>query len=145
MNQKQLEQIHCNLSEQAKKVYDCIPIQESWSPVQIMQELHRKKLSTYDYHLVMGCIHLMVEAGIIKEPKKGFFVRENVETKNTVGKQTKPTVVGPIDRLSEFAQRLRQLALDMESAAIDLAGQIEINDAETAKMRQLKELLKSLG
>ena len=51
----------------------------------------------------------------------------------------------PIDRLSKFAIRLRELANDMETAALELAEQAEKNEIETYKMRQLQQILKSLG
>ena len=46
---------------------------------------------------------------------------------------------------AEAIQQLVDLANEMEEAAIDLAGQAERNEQETAKMRQLQQLLKSLG
>lgn len=158
MNQQKFDQIYRGLSEQAKKVYECIPISESWSPAQIMSELHRRSISLGDFRVVMGCVNLMLDSGIVLEAPRGSFKRETIrpkqEPKNqfinpkkeTLVKQpTTPEAIGPLDRLSAFASRLRDLATDMENAAIELASQAERNDAETAKMRQLQALLKSLG
>ena len=160
MNQQKFDSIYRGLSEQAKKVYDCIPIADSWSPAQIMGELHRRSVSLGDFRVVMGCVNSMLDAGIVLEVSRGLFKREAIrpkcEPKEKVINHTKeaemptPTKtiapqVGALDRLSSFASRLRDLANDMENAAIELAGQAERNDAETAKMRQLQAILKSLG
>lgn len=160
MNQQKFDSIYRGLSEQSKKIYDCIPISEAWSPAQLMAELHRKSISLGDYRVVMGCVNLMLDSGLIVEVSRGMFKREVIRAKIDSKDQIQKTVkdsqmqtpqkpiaqqVGALDRLSSFASRLRDLANDMENAAIELAGQAERNDAETAKMRQLQAILKSLG
>ena len=162
MNQQKFESVFRGLSMQARKVYDCIPIAEAWNPAQIMGELHRRNISMSDRHVVMGCINSMIDSGVVNEVARGVFRREVIRPKceikeiNPIKPTKEPEVitpvpskttplVGPLDRLSAFASRLRELASDMENAAIELAGQAEKNDAETAKMRQLQAILKSLG
>ena len=166
MNQQKFDQIYRGLSEQAKKVYDCIPIAESWTPAQIMGELHRRSVSLGDFRVVMGCVNSMLDAGIVVEVSRGLFKREVIRPKCdqkeqvvkpqkelemkqvTMENAQKPlavSIIGPIERLSLLASRLRDLATDMENSAIELAEQAEKNDSETAKMRQLQALLKSLG
>ncbi len=155
MNQQKFDQVHRGLSEQAKKVYDCIPIAESWTPAQIMGELHRRSVSLGDFRVVMGCVNLMLDAGIVVEASRGLFKRETIRPKQEqvtkpkkeieVKQQTPVAAIDPLDRLSSIASRLRDLATDMENAAIELAGQAEKNETETAKMRQLQAILKSLG
>ncbi len=158
MNQQKFDQVHRGLSEQAKKVYDCIPISESWTPAQIMGELHRRSVSLGDFRVVMGCVNLMLDAGIVVEASRGLFKRETIRPKQEqkeqvtkpkkeieVKQQTPVAAISPLDRLSSIASRLRDLATDMENAAIELAGEAEKNEAETAKMRQLQAILKSLG
>lgn len=146
MNQDKFESIHRGFSAQAKKVYDALPISEPWSPSQIMQELHRKNSGMNDARVILGCINTMVDAGVVVESPKSKFQRVEVKSKAIkepmkVAKQD----TSAIDRLSVIAQKLRELAQDMESAALDLAEQVEKNEADTTKMRQLQALLKSLG
>ena len=166
MNQSKFEAIHRSMTIQAKKVYDCIPIAESWDPAQIMGELHRRNISMSDKHVVMGCINSMIDSGVVNEVSRGVFRREVIRPKCEIKEQvievtetkeiqvnkpvsapikTTPVNSGPLDLLGAFAQRLRDLANDAESIAMAIAGQAEKNDAETAKMRQLQALLKSLG
>lgn len=111
-----------------------------------MQELHRKNSGMNDARVILGCINTMVDAGVVVESPKSKFQRVEVKSKAIkepmkVAKQD----TSAIDRLSVIAQKLRELAQDMESAALDLAEQVEKNEADTTKMRQLQALLKSLG
>lgn len=160
MNQSRFDAVYRGLSAQAKKVYEVLPISEPWGPSQIMQELHRKNISMSDMRVVIGCINSLIDAGCVDEPSKGMFIRAEikersapspefkvVKQKETKVKQeeNKQTEASPIDRLSILSRRLRDLASDMDDAAIALAEQAQKNEAETIKMRQLQALLKSLG
>lgn len=171
MNQAKFESAHRGFSAQAKKIYDCIPISEAWSPSQIMQELHRRNISMSDMRVVMGCMNTMIDSGCIVESPKGMFSRAEIRqakivktpvlvavktieeppmkpmlaTSSPLVSTDKPQTTGPIERLSALAARLRDLATDMETTALELAEQAEKNDTDTAKMRQLQALLKSLG
>ena len=158
LNQQKFDQMHRGMSAQAKKVYEAIPIAESWTPTQIMQELHRKNISMRDVNVVMGCLNSLIDCNLVVEPVKGVFRREPIRPKcesqdtqpieQAKEKEVNKTViapVSPIDLLGAFATRLRELANDAENIAIAVAGQAEKNEAETAKMRQLQALLKSLG
>lgn len=172
MNQQKFESSYRGLSSQAKKVYDAVPIVESWSPAQLVAELRRRNSSMSEVRVIMGCLNTLKEGGLVIEPEKGFFRREAIRPKmepidqeadffktineTTMKEPMSPTpkllppllpasAINPIDRLSLLASRLRDLASDMDTAALDLAEQAEKNDAETAKMRQLQALLKSLG
>lgn len=59
--------------------------------------------------------------------------------------------VNPLDRLGSLATRvatmakdLSELASDISDAAVDIQSQIDTNEANVAKLRQLQQLLKSL-
>jgi hypothetical protein len=168
MNQSKFESVFRGMTMQAKKVYECVPISESWTPAQIMGELHRRNVSMSDKHVVMGCLNSMIDSGIVNEVSRGEFKREAIRPKCDVKvfvsqviepiqepevKKPNPAPApvptpapgNPLDLLGEFAQRLRALADDAERIAMAIASQAEKNDAETAKMRQLQALLKSLG
>ena len=118
-----------------------------------------------DSRMVLGCLNTLIEAGIVKEVSKGAFQRIEIREKAepvVTNKPMEPSQMSiramqpvavqpvtqsatPIDRLSKFAIRLRELANDMETAALELAEQAEKNEIETSKMRQLQQILKSLG
>ena len=109
--------------------------------------------------MTLGCLNKLLDLGLVSEVSHGQFKRVNIREKQpqqadddqyqpeierptmTIKTQTQ----NPIDRLSSLAKRLRDLATDMETAALDLAEQSEKNEKETEKMRQLQALLKSLG
>ena len=160
MNIQKFTSISRSMSEQAKKVYECVPISDAWKPAQIMTELHRKNISMNDYRVVMGCINTMIDSGLVIESPKGYFKREPVrdncddkpvkaisvnQPKEIVMKNVAMVKKGPIDLLGDFASRLRVLADDVEGIALTIAGQTEKNETETAKLRQLQSILKSLG
>jgi len=167
MNQQKFEAVYRGLTTQAKKVYECVPIAEPWTPGQIMAELHRKNISMNDRHVVMGCLNSMITAGIVIEGPRGEFRREairpkcefkeqvfesNEPTEESEVKHAAPTTNKPatneanaLDLLGDFAQRLRAMADDAERIAIVIADQAEKNEAETSKLRQFQAFLKSLG
>lgn len=165
MNVSKFEQAHRGLSSIAKKVFESVPISEAWNAPAISAEMRRLGSGGADSRVVLGCLNTLIESGLVKEVSKGTFqrieIRERAEPVVTskpmepspmsiraiqpVVVQAVTQSVTPIDRLSKFAIRLRELANDMETAALELAEQAEKNDAETSKMRQLQQLLKSLG
>lgn len=60
-------------------------------------------------------------------------------------------VLNPLDRLGMLAERvatkaqeLQELASELSDAAVDIQAQIDANEANVAKLRQLQQLLKSL-
>lgn len=170
MNQQKFEQTYRGLSAQAKKVYDAIPIKSAWSLAQIMAELHRLNLSLNDQRVVLGCLNSLKLCGLVVEVGKLTFRRETIRhhgevkapvasvqeeivkqeqevnsipTKTECQPATKQS--GAMDMLGQFAIRLRALADDAETIAMEIASQAEKNEIETTKMRQLQALLKSLG
>ena len=50
----------------------------------------------------------------------------------------------PIDRLTKLAASLRGLADDIESTALDFTEQLQVIEAKTAKLDQLRALLKGI-
>lgn len=165
MNESKFDSAYRSLTVQAKKVYDCVPISESFDAAQIIGELHRRNISMSDKHVILGCMNSLIDIGLVKEVSRGVFIREvirkKIELKEHEVKQIEiekdvkvkqqtpvtntPAVVSPLDLLGDFANRLRTLADDAERIAMIIAGQAEKNDAETAKLRQLQAILKSLG
>ena len=167
MNLVKYESQRNGLNSQLRKVLDATPIGEPWSATAVSAEMRRLGSGGADSRATLGCLSNLVEQGLVCEPKKGYFQRVQVKEKQPIKDQlfieientskepevqSKPVTtqmtapsISPIEKLSKLASRLRDLANDMELAALDLAEQAEKNEAETAKMRQLQALLKSLG
>lgn len=160
MNRKTFESTLNGLNSILKKVFEATPKEEAWAAPSISAEMRRLGSGGGDSRQTLGCLNQLAQLGLIKETSKGMFqrveIREKAEPVINKPAEIQPMSIRaiqpvatqsatPIDRLSKFAIRLRELANDMETAALDLAEQAEKNDAETAKMRQLQQILKSLG
>lgn len=150
----------------AKKVYEAIPIQESWALKDICSALTRVTKSTIDMNIAQGCIGKLCDAGLVREASRGRWQRVEVRTKVNLVKAdgslhevelkvddaaTEPER-GPIAILSEIAVRLgavcaeiKLIAADIENAALEIEGENAKNDANLAKLRQLQGLLRELS
>lgn len=156
------------LSAIAKKVFSVVPISEAWPPRQISAELTRATGSAADQRIVSGCLNTMINLGLVTEPKPNTFrrvaMKEAKPESNCVIEKTKPAEieivatqkqtkpVSAIESLSLIAARalniatnIKQLASDIESAAIDIDEQAKNDKSDTEKLKQLQALLKSLS
>lgn len=165
MSQSRFDQIFTGQSSIAKKVYEAIPIAESWSVRNVMAELARQG-TNQDQRTVMGCIDGLKRAGLVNELVRGEFRREGIKAepaKTITMKAVKAEIpvpqivvpmdiVAPMDILGSLAARAvalgdmaKQLADDIGDAAIEIQQQIETSDADTKKFRQLQALLKGIA
>lgn len=145
----------------AKKVYGAVPINEAWPSKAIVMELTRQG-QVRDFSIIEGCLNTLKEVGLIKEVAPGHFQR--VKPKSTVEKEAesmtttpqKPSAkiesTEPVDRLAAIGTKLRglsqmflELADDIDEAALAFEEKTSGNDEELAKLRQLKNVLKSLS
>ena len=145
----------------AKKVYGAVPINEAWPSKSIVAELTRQG-QVRDFSIIEGCLNTLKEVGLIKEMAPGHFQR--VKPKPTVEKEaepmstkplnppTKSEPTEPVDRLAAIGTKLRglsqmflELADDIDEAALAFEEKTSGNDEELAKLRQLKNVLKSLS
>lgn len=164
MGRSRFEATYRGLNSALKKVFDATPKTTHWLAPAISAEMRRIGSGGADSRMTLGCLNQLLTLGLVDEVEKGSFRQVQVKEKEslpelaqpinkpkekeimaTITKPKETATSSPIDRLSKFAVRLRDLANEMEEAAIDLAGQAERNEQETAKMRQLQQLLKSLG
>ena len=165
MNQARFDILIRGLTVQARKVFDSVPNSEAWSAQQIIGDLQRRDISMRDLHVVRGCLNSLIASGLVIEGPSGLFRREKIKVKpdeitpehiqpavteepmatKTLTTTTKPEKSTVIEKFGGFAKRLRDLASDLETAALELEEESESRDAETAKLRQLPQLLKSLG
>ena len=153
----------------AKKVYGAVPINEAWPSKQIVMELSRQG-QVRDFSIVEGCLNTLKEVGLIKETAPGHFQRVKPKPKPTVEKEAEPMTTKPlnpvippnssikgestepVDRLAAIGTKLRglsqmflELADDIDEAALAFEEKTSGNDEELAKLRQLKNVLKSLS
>ena len=143
----------------AKKVYGAVPINEAWPSKSIVAELTRQG-QVRDFSIIEGCLNTLKEVGLIREVAPGHFQR--VKPKPTVEKEamstkplnppTKSEPTEPVDRLAAIGTKLRglsqmflELADDIDEAALAFEEKTSGNDEELAKLRQLKNVLKSLS
>lgn len=145
----------------AKKVYGAVPINEAWPSKQIVVELARQG-QVRDFSIIEGCLNSLKETGLIKEIAPGHFQR--IKPKPTVEKEAEPMTTKtpttptksestePVDRLAAIGTKLRglsqmflELADDIDEAALAFEEKASGNDEELAKLRQLKNVLKSLS
>ena len=145
----------------AKKVYGAVPINEAWPSKAIVAELTRQG-QVRDFSIIEGCLNTLKEVGLIREVAPGHFQR--VKPKSTVEKEAEPMAATPpktpaeskptepVDRLAAIGTKLRglsqmflELADDIDEAALAFEEKTSGNDEELAKLRQLKNVLKSLS
>jgi len=173
MNEARFNAIYRGISEQAKRVYQVVPITDKWSVSQIMTELARINGSK-DVRIVSGCLNTLKDSGLVKEVAGGMWVRVEVKIKQpaavvieavaqpedaepvpAINTKPEPTpvskIVSPMERIGALSsqalaiiQSLHQLAADIEAAALEIEEQMESNNRDNAKLQQLKELLKGL-
>lgn len=147
----------------AKKIYECVPIQEAWPTFQIAQALKATAGSTADIRRVQACLSDLVESGLIREPQPRHYQRAEVkekpktpELKMQTHKPLAQSAVAtqshsPIDILGELsveilgmAEHLKKLARRVEDAALAIEQERENNSESLEKLNQLKTILKGL-
>lgn len=154
MNNARMRAIEQGLSGIAKKVLEAVPIENEWTTSQIITEMRRVTGAYPDKHVVDGCISALMDSKLIKEASHGHYTR--VMSKPEPEPQSQPMLVSvsqpvpepqpemPMDRLAKLAEDLRKLATTAEDIALDIEAQIQKARADTAKFKQLQELLKGV-
>jgi hypothetical protein len=169
MNESRFNAVYRGVSEQAKKVYQAVPLNEAWSMQQIMAELIRTT-GQREHRVVSGCLNSLRDLGLVREVSPGSWmrieVRAKVATTNTEpetpkkepevpASNTKPAEeksnITPLERIGGLTTQvlaiiksMQQLAADIEVAALDVEEQIEKIQKDSARLKQLQELLKGL-
>jgi hypothetical protein len=164
ISSSRFKQIHIGLYALAQKVYSAVPISEPWSTSYIQCEMQRNGGSNKDMSIISGCLNSLVASGLIVEKERGTFMRAPVKDKPIDKQSEQPTSKkepmatlspkthrSPVAILSAISTRanvtadaLKKLAEDIEMAALEIEESISLGDAETQKLRQLQQLLKSL-
>lgn len=154
MNQAKFDSIYRGVSEQAKRVYQAVPISEHWSSAQIIAELGRTG-KTCEQRVVLGCLASLKDSGLVKEPATGHWVRAEVRTKQlhsiapmktvraftppkeeetTVANNVQPIAqpkseVTALERISGLSAQLTPIIQNLQKLATDIeATAIEIEE-----------------
>lgn len=171
MNNAKMRIVEAGQTSVARKVLSAIPIQERWSAKQIVCELARLR-TPVDSRTVGGCLNSLISSGLVREAPPGQFQRVPYKGEKPVQTEREPTMrvvssngnsgnsvndqkkhlIDPLDHLGRSAvalknlgKTLQELAVEIEEAALAMAEKCSNSDGEIAKLRQLQELLKSLG
>jgi hypothetical protein len=141
-----LKELLGGMNTAAKKVYDDVPINETWSATNICAVSNKSR--NVSYEVVRGCLDALVRAGLIRQTKDGF-QREPVrpavkKVENLAGlrvaiEETKPqekevpmhtpankALAAPkpcvVDNISALAQQLAAMSLRHAQEVKDLAA-----------------------
>ncbi|CAB4134781.1 hypothetical protein UFOVP274_61 [uncultured Caudovirales phage] len=172
MNYAKFNSIYQGLTSVSRKVYNAVPIGESWTPAWIASEIGRTGTAP-EMKIIQGCLTSLKDNGLISETPLGKFSRKAVKMTPVIKPEEikvfkhKPAVTvikaepveeetveieSNIDKLASLAKRtievsnmLKILAADIENAALAIEEQNQARDKENAKIQQLVQLLKSLG
>lgn len=165
MNEQRFLSIYNGLPSIGKKVYDAIPADAYWSLSRLTNELARSGVS-YDPSKTLGVVNSLIKFGIVKEAQNGLFCRDKISRRTktesspttyfdkTIKEETKMIneKTNPFDAVREVAikfldvaKTINALASEIDLRLADVEKHMATNDQDTAKLKQLQVLLKSLG
>ncbi|WP_122658936.1 hypothetical protein [Burkholderia pseudomallei] len=152
----------------AQKVFEFVPIQEAWTTKQIVAQVKATTKAQIDARTADNCLARLKDAGLVREVTRGEFRRVRLATCGVAadtGDEAEPEArapaseapgmrdssASPIDLLSGIANRLaatvesiREIAVEIETAALVIEEQQAANGREADKFRQLQAWLKTL-
>jgi hypothetical protein len=148
MPQARFKSLINGMTATAKKVYAAVPIQEMWTPQQIQAELARTNMIP-DFRTLQGCLRHLTDAGLVLErgSKPSAYSRAPVKPEKPTAMVTpttapKPTPVkSPLDKIGDLAARLRNLADDLDSCAVEIEEQFTTAEKQSERFKQLQQLL----
>jgi len=166
MNAAKQQNMLAGQSSLARKVFQVVPIQESWSAHDIFNSLMAAEATGAQFPAIRRGLVELKESGLIREPVNGHFQRSAITIKSPRGQnmleETKVGViaikkaeVSALDTLAvlsaevislseEVGQRMKKLATRIEEVALSVEAEREVNTEALAKFEQLKSLLKGI-
>lgn len=140
----------------AQKVFQYVPIAEEWQPSLIGQAMTRGCGSRTDPVTIGGCLRALTDAGLVRATSRGTFQRMPVsqptpqpqKQEKEIKPMPTPTQSAPtsaIDLLASIAQKLREVAGEIDNAALAIEEGQAKNSQEAEKLKQLKALFKELA
>jgi hypothetical protein len=157
------QQLLAGQSSIAKKVFDFVPIQDSWSTHDIHNASLAANATGVSSYAVRRALGELKDAGLIREPIGGKFQRDAATPKPIkeplMTQVAKPTVVaikkpeGALDVLAalsgevvsmseEFSGRMKVMAARIEEVALSVEAEREGNAETIAKAKRLQEMMK---
>jgi len=183
VNEKKFNQIFQGLKDPIKKVYSCLPATkeqdglweaETFDASDVVREMKRFGFPGDRRH-VLGCLDSLKNAGLVTEPREGFFRKieirvfdscksENLKLEEHPQLSKKEIIMpqkeiktdrqeeNPIDKIGLLvasAQKIRgslkTLCDEIESVAIEVEQMFEAKSKDAQKLKQLQSLLKGLN
>jgi hypothetical protein len=167
MTESRARQLLAGQSSTAQKIFQYVPIRESWSAHDIHCAALAVNATSVAVHAVRRALGELKDAGIIREPVGGKFQREaltiKLKSEQTMSKAVSETVVaikkhdvGALDALAalsgevtcladEIGLRMKKLAARIEEVALSVAAEQEGNIEALGKLKQLQSLLKGIA
>lgn len=137
MNQAKAKKLLRDQSPLALTVYAAIPVSEAWSRAMIAGELDRGG-HTASMKAIEGCLYSLVDDGLAKEPKKGFFIRTRVSIKApelkqptlklatkldepyTIEPEENPVTTDPVDDFDQLKKTLTGIAASLTETLLTI-------------------------
>lgn len=145
MNAAKQRQLLDGQSSVARKVFESVPIQDPWTEGEIITALRAGTVSIAA-HAIRACLYALIDAGVVKEVRKGYFQRVPVTAKKE--REAKTSEQPPA---SEASMKNATLSLPTPPAApaltpLEVLGTIaaELNEVSVefgARMKALSERL----
>lgn len=160
------KQLYTTLNAPVKKVYEAVPLAESWTSSQIITEIARLGYSMRDPKAIIGCLDTLKRQGLIVEPTRGNFLRVEVKetsafepiqpeprekkmASNKPVTQIKHTNLDRLmilsDKANALAAQVKTMAAELESVALEIEAEIQENLTSAQKLKQLQDLLKGMA
>ena len=170
MNRKKIERMKRGMTAMAMKVYNCVPMNESWDKSKIHAEMHRQGM-THNAKVIDGCLNNLRGVGLIKEPASGAFIqitpskpgrprKTQVSASQMPLDEHKPTekpkethmTKSPIDimfglnaKMDAVKTAMDDLQNEFDTAALEVAEVMDKASKDLAKLHQLQALLKGIS
>ncbi len=83
MNRKKIERMKRGMTAMAMKVYNCVPMNESWDKSKIHAEMHRQGM-THNAKVIDGCLNNLRGVGVSEAPRGTLFHHYRVDKDDRV-------------------------------------------------------------
>lgn len=151
VKQQRLAEAEAGITGLSRRILDAVPKESPWATSKIINELRRRGANP-EHQFVVRCIMELKQIGLVSEPEFGKFIRTKINRQIEAAKPQSneahvhnQTKVSTMDKLAHIAASLRNLAKDVEDAAIDFEERIGKTETDSLKLRQLQEIIKSIG
>ena len=149
------KELHNQLTNIAKKVYDSVPKNTAWSIKQITTDVYTQTGARNDIRVVMCCLNSLVDSGLVLNDGQDNFKRAPIkeiksltDLKDIMPSNPEPNKedkqVDPLLGLLEIATDLRKKANLIEQYVAQADARISAPSTELEELRQMRNLLKKI-